>query len=377
MGRLDGALGAWHAATVEVVTATAEVVRGGSCELLEGLPLDHWLRLRARMLGADVHTLVTAADVLPGMPATWELFRRGALSWGSARNVALRLARRSVADRAVVDRRLAATAGEEDQLDGWSADRLLEAVDVALDELDGAAAVERDEVAAEDASYVAVQTSFDGRVRGGFDLDPVRGATFLDGLDAATPDGPAADRAARRADGLTNLAAAWLGGGADRPAKPLVRVVLDLAAVTVTAAGRIQLATPGCLPVLSARLVDALAADADVQAVLVDGARPLTTTRKRTAADIPADVRAAVVARDVADRMPGSRRPLQHVHHLRHRDDGGGHHPDNLAGLSMASHRVIHRNGWTTTIDLDTGAFSITRDGRTWTAVPPARHLAR
>ncbi len=71
---------------------------------------------------------------------------------------------------------------------------------------------EREEEQGEQASYLAVQPAFDGRVRGGFDLDPVAGATLLNGLDAATEDGPVKTRPQRRAAGLVTLAEAFLAG---------------------------------------------------------------------------------------------------------------------------------------------------------------------
>jgi hypothetical protein len=380
---LDERLGLLHQVTVDVIDVLADVVGTGIVEQVEGLPVDHWLRLRARMIHADAQTLVTAADVLPQMPVTYGLFRRGVISWGTARNLAQKLARRSFADRRLVDRHIDATRDQWGaELDGWGGDQLLDAVDRAVDELDDLKDVLKREDREERTSYVAVQPSLDGRVRLFADLDPIGGATVLNGLDAATPDGSAKTRGERRAQGLVAMAADYLAGSPDRDAKPLVTVVVQLADVTATAAGHLVVSTPGVLPTLSARLVDLLAETADLQAVIVDGARPLATTKKRQAAVIPDDVRAAIVARDVTDRMPGSDRPLQHVHHMRHREHGGDHDPVNLVGLSDTSHGLIHRHGWTTHLDHMTGRFTITRDGTTWTSVPrttplshPAHHM--
>jgi hypothetical protein len=378
LAALDRQLAVMHDAIVTTVDLLAGVVHTGIVETVEGLPVDHWLRLRAKMIHADAQTLVTAADVLPQMPVTYGLFRRGVISWGTARNLAHKLARRSFADRQLIDAHIDATRDQWGaELDGWGGNQLLDAVDRACNELDDLADVHRREDREERSSYVAVQPSLDGRVRLFADLDALGGATVLEGLAAATPDGSSRTRGERRAQGLVAMAAGYLAGSSDREAEPLVTVVVQLADVTATAAGHLVLRTPGVLPTLSARLVDLLAAEADLRAVIVDGARPLATTRKRTAADIPDDVRTAIVARDVADRLPGSDRPLQHVHHMRHREDGGDHDPANLVGLSDTSHRIVHRNGWQTTLDHDTGAFTITRDGTTWTSVPRTTPLAR
>jgi hypothetical protein len=202
LGAVAGLLDTCHLVQVRLVEATAELARTGLCESLEGLPLDHWLRLYARMLGADAATLVTAADVLPTMPVAWELFRTGEISWGTARNIAAKLARYPIDFRLRVDAELGDTVERWDGLDGWSADRLLDAVDRTIYDLLDTSTTHKDEDRDERASYVAIQPSFDGRVRGGFDLDAVAGATVLDAFAAATPDGPSTTLGRRRAAGL-------------------------------------------------------------------------------------------------------------------------------------------------------------------------------
>lgn len=76
------------------------------------------------------------------------------------------------------------------------------------------------------------------------------------------------------------------------------------------------------------------------QAVLFDGARPLAGSRKLHAEKVPDDVRLAVRARDMGDRMPGSRSPLGHteLHHFKHREDGGTNDPDNLGAVTRDHH---------------------------------------
>ncbi len=56
---------------------------------------------------------------------------------------------------------------------------------------------------------------------------------------------------------------------------------------------------------------------------------------------IPADVRAAVVARDGGACVLCAA-PYDHVHHLRTRNAGGGHTPDNLCCLCATHHSAVH-----------------------------------
>lgn len=279
LAALDGELHAMHRATVKVVEYLGRVLNSGIVEELEGLPIDGWLALRSRMIGCDRSTLITTADVLRHMPITWAAFVNGELSFGIVRNIAKLLGRRSRADRYAVDARIGETARQWDGLDVYGPDRLLAVIERAVWELDPVEDRERAEDAAEKASYVAVQPSFDGRVAGGFELDVVGGATVLNGLDAATPDGPASTLAQRRAQGLVILAETFLAGGRPGGAKPTVVVNVDLAQITATAAGVLDLQVPGGIaPTLTARTLDILAADADLQAVIFDGHRPLTVT---------------------------------------------------------------------------------------------------
>jgi hypothetical protein len=176
---------------------------------------------------------------------------------------------------------------------------------------------------------------------------------LLTGVDTAAPPDDGRSLSQRRADGLLALATH--------------RCDADTGTITIDA--------PGCLPTLTARAVEALAADATVQVVLVDGARPLAATRKVWAKTIPADVRHAVLLRDGGDRFPGSRRRANHIHHLDKRRRG--HHPDALLGLADVSHQRVHRNDWAITLHPRTGEATFTRAGRQWTTLPRHTRLRR
>ena len=134
----------------------------------------------------------------------------------------------------------------------------------------------------------------------------------------------------------------------------------------------------GPLPRITARLADSLADDADIRAVVFDGARPLAVSDKLTAATIPTKTRVAVQARDRGCRFPASADPAGHtdVHHLIHREDGGDHHPDNLALLSRRHHTLVHQHGWTLELEPDSGQITATRRGRTWRTLPRGTPLA-
>ncbi len=140
-----------------------------------------------------------------------------------------------------------------------------------------------------------------------------------------------------------------------------------------------ELAAPGVLPTLTAATVEALAHDAHLRVVIFDGARPLAVSAKTRAADIPADTRLAVAARDGGCRFPASTAPLRwsESHHLRPRAFGGNHHPENLVQLNRRWHRLTHRRGWKLHLNPDSGELTIARHGRTWLSLPRGTPLRR
>ena len=226
------------------------------------------------------------------------------------------------------------------------ADRWEWTIAEAIADLIGPDRVERDEEVAARESFVVVQMGLFGRSRVFGELDAIDTAITLSALDqraakdaktrradscdqsagtgrtTAGRRGRRVSRAQRRAKALVGLAGDSLAGhscdGRTVAAKPLMVVHVPLDRLTASASGLIDVAVPGWLPTLSGRLVDTLAADADVKAVLFDGARPLMVTRKLRATDIPADTRLACQARDMGGRDPAGRTPigLSHLHHL-------------------------------------------------------------
>lgn len=134
------------------------------------------------------------------------------------------------------------------------------------------------------------------------------------------------------------------------------------------------------VPTLSARTVQTLAAEAELLVTLTQGRRPLAELR---AAEIPAAVRRAVVARDRGCRAPGCTRPPFEcdIHHIHPRAEGGTHDPDNLALLCRGDHRGVDIHCWTLTLDPTTAVVTWRhpRSRRTYRTVPhgsrpPPRH---
>ena len=72
---------------------------------------------------------------------------------------------------------------------------------------------------------------------------------------------------------------------------------------------------------------------------------PAGSDRQRASQTIPPAVRRAVLLRDQhCCQVPGCRHAtFVDVHHLRAREDGGNHEPDNLLTLCGAHHRACHR----------------------------------
>ncbi|MDP8932401.1 MAG: HNH endonuclease [Actinomycetota bacterium] len=381
---LSEALNRMEQATAKAVDLVGRLQRAGVVEHLEGLPLELFLALQHRLTAPDRRMLAEAARVLDRLPVTRSLFSEQRLSWGQIRGIVARLRRLAVDDLATIDERVAASL---ERIDAYSPDELVWAVERAADELDGARKLQRREQRRVAANFLAVQPCLDGAISLYAELDPVAGATVLNALDAACdpPNGAAKEpgepssRAKQRAHGLQRICSDWLGGGRGRPARPSLVVHVDLAQVTTTAAGLVELSAPDGLPTLTAASVERLSRDADLRVVLFDGARPLAVSAKTRAAEIPGDTRLAVGARDRGCRFPGSTIPLRWAdcHHIVPREYNGDHHPENLTYFARRCHLLVHRQGWEQHLDPQTGELTISRNGRSWRSLPRGTPLSR
>ncbi len=398
------------------VVLAGRLASSGVSEAVEGLPLDLLLGVACRLTGADRRTLIAAGEALADLPAVAALFVEGAVSWGQVRAITTGAKRLTTAQRNVLDAQVAASA-----TDSFDPDDLVWAARAAADDLRARRTVERAEQRRRDANFVSVQAALDGGVRLYGEFDAVTGAPILNALDAAAgPPTPAAAQASgtvaggalaegdasggvgggdadtaanddgqapgwsagprsrQYATALAQIAADWLGGDSRRPARPLLIAHVQVADLTASAAGTVELNVRGPLPRITARLADGLAADADIRAVVFDGARPLAVSDKLTARSIPTKTRIAVQARDRGCRFPGSQDPVGHsdVHHLVHREHHGDHHPDNLALLSRRHHTLTHTHGWTLALEPDSGQITATRHTRTFRSLPRGTPLA-
>ncbi|HUH07104.1 MAG TPA: HNH endonuclease signature motif containing protein, partial [Egibacteraceae bacterium] len=215
---------------------------------------------------------------------------------------------------------------------------------------------------------------------GGLAAQQEPGAAREDGAQRGGDSGwSPPSRSRQYAAALADICAAWLGGGTGRPARPLFVVNVDLAQVQLNSDGTVALAVRGDLPRISAAALERLVNDADLKAVLFDGARPLAASRKTRMRDIPQATRTAIAARDRGCRFPGSPDPLAHtdIHHLKERSRGGDHSPDNLAALSRRFHTLVHERGWTLILHPDSGQITARRGERAWTSMPKGTRLAQ
>ena len=377
----------------QIIDLAGRVQRSGTIESIEGVTLDTALNWVHRMPRAERAMLLNAADVLADMPLLSRLLRTGQVSWGQVRGIVDEAKRLSKAARAMLDERIGASPDRFEKLD---ADDAVDAVRVEAADLKNLRSVERREADAPKANFVWGQADLFGRAKVYSELDTLSFATLFNAVDALTPADDGRSLSQRRADGLISLALHrcdtppdTAAASDDEPAKgrrrtrhpvlgrravPSISVVVDVADASAAVAGRAVLPIAGVMPALTARIMEALARDAVMQLVLVDDGRPLAVSRKIWADKVPRDIATAVRLRDRGDRFPGSRLPIEHLHHLD--KDGQGHDVDALVGLSGRSHRRVHRCQWQVTVGPGR-EVTFTRGDRTWTTLPRGTRLRR
>jgi hypothetical protein len=374
----------------EIVELAGRVQRSGTIERIEGVTLDAALNLVHRMPHAERAMLLTATEVLADMPILARLLRQRIVSWGQVRAIVDAAKRLGKEARAMLDARIGASADDFAKRD---ADDAIDEVRVAAEELKTLRGVQRREADAPKGNFLWGQADLFGRGKVYSELDALSFGALFQSVDALTPPDDGRSLAQRRADGLVALALHRCDGAeVDEPvaptgrrrrtrhpllgakAVPSISVIVDVADASAAVAGTVALPITGTLPVLSARIVDALATDASLQIVLVDNGRPLAVSRKIWADKVPRDVATAIRLRDRGDRFPGSRLPIEHLHHLD--KTGQGHDIDALVGLSGRSHRRVHRHQWT--VNVGPGReVTFTRGERTWTTLPRGTRLRR
>jgi hypothetical protein len=394
-GELTALVAALHAADRAMAQAldAARQLDGRRAVAEEGMTVELACQLLAGATRSDVHTLLTAADVLDAMPVTRGLFDRGVLSWGHVRALAAG-ARALPAD---TRRDLDAYLGEHaDSFARMDPAQRLEAIDDALRHHRPLATLEREDDREVDADRTVLVPRLDGSGQVLADLG-VEGFATVAGALEAEADLPAADpppgdrddglprllrdgpsnRSAQLGAALVRLAQRALAGGANEGAGTGVptrfTVSVDVDRVTDQLAGLLEPAVAARPPRIVRRALDRLTCDAALDLVLTQGHRPLA--QKRFAPEVPVPTRRAVLARDGGCRFPGCRAPAAwaEVHHVHERALGGDHHPDGLVSLCRRHHQIVHRRGWRQHLQ-DDGGYRLTRCGRCWNTYPRQLH---
>jgi hypothetical protein len=171
-------------------------------------------------------------------------------------------------------------------------------------------------------------------------------------ITAAARDASAELRRVDLADGVTQVAEAYLRGANDERSPVELVVTVPASALTgpgddITDMG--DLADTPITPTTARRL----ACDAGVVALAVDesGQTVDVGRRRRT---IPAPIKRALLHRDGGCRFPGcSNKLFTHGHHIEHWADGGKTALPNLVTLCSRHHRFVHEHGWRVSMSAD------------------------
>jgi hypothetical protein len=139
-----------------------------------------------------------------------------------------------------------------------------------------------------------------------------------------------------------------------------------------------QLATPDRLLLSPAALTTIFGAGSTMARVLMADGQVLDHGRHVRLATGP--LRDAMLLRDHHCRFPTPTgepcdAPIDWTdgHHITHWRHGGTTNLDNTLALCTTHHSTVHTDGWTCTVDPDTGAVTVTRPDGTTTTGPPRR----
>jgi len=352
----------FEARLVEAVCAfddTNEWDRAEGCASLAA-----WLRIRGRMTAGDAGRLAKTARRLRSLPTLRQAWLDGAVSGGHVASVVANLS----------DRTAPLFREQEDDLVP-----ILAGVEV------GAAAVAMRAWAAEARERLGGD---------GSEPDPDRSAHLSPTLSGGRLDAnlepeayhavEAAVRLAmgqktdddertlpqRRHDALAEVATHYLDHQSDRTGghrRPHVNITVPLESlIEGSGQGTFDDGAP-----VTAEAARRLACDANIHRVITraDGS---VLDYGRATRTVSAALFMVLCLRDKGCRYPGCDRPchVTDAHHIQHWIDHGETEPDNLVLLCRFHHSVIHRPGWTLTLEPDATVVVTYPDGRRRTSRP-------
>ena len=191
-----------------------------------------------------------------------------------------------------------------------------------------------------------VSATFEGMVRGDFDLDPESGEIVLTAIRALAETTDTTDTRTpqqRRADALVDLCRDYLDHG-DTPTqggeKPHLTLLVSLETLEDRAGRPCELDETG---VITAQAAHRLACDAGISRIITKGqSEPLDVGRRTRT--IPPAIRRALNLRDGGCVAKGCHRPVRwcDAHHIIHWLDGGITALINLILLCRRHHRMAH-----------------------------------
>ncbi len=374
---LQAASDAVHVALDGLLREWMQTVEWGGLAGATGLSPTDWFVMEARLPSWVARQLEGIADRLPCLPLTAAAYVDGDVTFDDLAHIVRASRDVNGARLGQVDEYAASAArGLSEAGDGYL---LADQVRTFVDSLRAPGWAQRVESRAKRGNHLTTQQDFDGGGVVYAELDPMSYSPTVAGLEAkAGPPSPDVPRGRQRADALVALATEWLGGttGSDgapaRAARATMTLVIDLASATTDRfADLLRVSGMAEAPTLSARLTETLAEHAELLVQIADGRRPLAELR---AADIPAAVRRAVVARDKGCRAPRCNAPPSYcdVHHIVPRAEGGPHTVENLALLCRTNHRAVDTVGWRLELTPTTGQLTWTHPdtGRRYATMP-------
>lgn len=338
-------MGMINAATSELVSVIAEVLRSGAWEGWGIRSPEHWVTWRCGVSPSRARKLVTMARRLADLPMVASTFAAGSLTEDQTHEVCRHAT--TAHDATVAQLAPGLTVPQLRRV----LPSLPQPADSA-DDVDGGP--DGDE--SEERRQVSFGWRDDGRWWLHAVLPPDEGAMVQKALEAArtiefhtrhpeidTDDQHTVATARDRvswSDALLRLARSALDGfdGATESGRPpgerfqlIVHVDAD-----ATTPPRLHLG-----PLLPRRLFDYLACDITLRAVVERDGRPVRFGRRRRT--IPPILRTLIEHRDGGCRVPGcGQRRWLHVHHIVHWANGGSTDPSNLVAFCPHHHRLLH-----------------------------------